>query len=245
MSPCIAACSAAILPRCESYAYDHGATLVASAGDDAIDFDRTVNRLKLPAMSPHVIAVSALAPEGWCVNPNTDLDVKASYSNFGRSVIDFAAPGGDYDFPYTFPCTVMTAAGPRTLPVFALTKSSRRDFQGLARSSACRAATSRWSATAAREVLLAAGPPRPTERLLKGQRAPATCPLPKPRCSPRSVTNGIRRRRRGGHATRCLWRSHISHSQDRYRRFTGRDNCRGRSYVLLAHGLRVSSPRSG
>jgi hypothetical protein len=37
----------------------------------------------------------------------------------------------------------------------------------------------------------------------------------------------------------------VSHSQDRYRRFTGRDNCRGRSYVLLAHGLRVSSPRSG
>src|SRR3954462_2076883 len=69
--------------------------------------------------------------------------------------------------------------------------------------------------------------------------------LHSPRCSPRSVTNGIRRRRRGGHATRCLWRSHISHSQDRYRRFTGRDNCRGRSYVLLVHGLRVSSPRSG
>lgn len=34
-------------------------------------------------------------------------------------------------------------------------------------------------------------------------------------------------------------------TEDRYRRFTGRDNCRGRSYVLLAHGLRVSSPRSG
>ena len=77
------------------------------------------------------------------------------------------------------------------------------------------------------------------------QGAAGTRNLPKPRCSPRSVTNGIRRRRRGGHATRCLWRSHISHSQDRYRRFTGRDNCRGRSYVLLAHGLRVSSPRSG
>src|SRR3954454_24685352 len=46
-----------------------------------------------------------------------------------------------------------------------------------------------------------------------------TCPLPKPRCSPRSVTNGIRQRRRGGHATRCLWRSHISHSQHRCRRF--------------------------
>ena len=32
---------------------------------------------------------------------------------------------------------------------------------------------------------------------------------------------------------------------DRALRFSGRDNCRGRSYVLLAHGLRVSSPRSG
>ncbi len=31
---------------------------------------------------------------------------------------------------------------------------------------------------------LTAGPTRPTERLIKGQRAPATCPLPKPRCSP-------------------------------------------------------------
>lgn len=31
---------------------------------------------------------------------------------------------------------------------------------------------------------LTAGPTRPTERLLKGQRARATCPLPKPRRSP-------------------------------------------------------------
>jgi hypothetical protein len=38
---------------------------------------------------------------------------------------------------------------------------------------------------------LTAGPTRPTERLLKGQRAPATCPVPRPRCSPRFVTNGI------------------------------------------------------
>ena len=31
---------------------------------------------------------------------------------------------------------------------------------------------------------LTAGPTRPTERLLKGQRAPATYPVPKPRCYP-------------------------------------------------------------
>ena len=31
---------------------------------------------------------------------------------------------------------------------------------------------------------LTAGPTRPTERLVKVQRAPATCPPPKPRCSP-------------------------------------------------------------
>lgn len=58
---------------------------------------------------------------------------------------------------------------------------------------------------------LTAGPTRPTERLLKGQRAPATCPLPKPRCSPRSVTNGIRRRRRGGPCNPLpLEKSHIA-----------------------------------
>jgi hypothetical protein len=63
----------------------------------------------LPATSPHVVAVSATAPEGWCLNPSTDLDVKASYTNFGQSVIDFAAPGGDLDFPNPTDarCTVM------------------------------------------------------------------------------------------------------------------------------------------
>ena len=106
-----------LLGRATTYAYRHGATLVAAAGNHAIDFDRTADQLTFPAMAPHVIAVSALAPEGWCANPNTDLDVKASYTNFGRSVIDFAAPGGDEDFPYTFPCTLMTARGPATLPV--------------------------------------------------------------------------------------------------------------------------------
>src|SRR5919197_4704168 len=77
---------------------------------------------------------------------------------------------------------------------------------------------------------LTAGPTRPTERLLKGQRAPATCPLPKPRCSPRSATNGSDDADEAAMQPAASGESHISHSQDRYRRFTGRDNCRGRSY---------------
>jgi lantibiotic leader peptide-processing serine protease len=85
--------------RATTYAYEQGATLVASAGNDAINFDRTADLLVLPAMSPHVLAVSATAPEGWCLNPSTDLDIKASYTNLGQSLIDFAAPGGDADFP--------------------------------------------------------------------------------------------------------------------------------------------------
>jgi subtilisin family serine protease len=47
---------------------------------------------------PHVISIAATAPEGWAVDPTTDLDVPASYTNYGQSVISFAAPGGDRDF---------------------------------------------------------------------------------------------------------------------------------------------------
>src|SRR4029453_15060328 len=91
---------------------------------------------------------------------------------------------------------------------------------------------------------LTAGPTRPTGALAQG--AAGTRNLPTAQAA---LLTPIRDERdpttpTSGHATRRLWRSHVSHSQDRYRRFTGRDNCRGRSYVLLAHGLRVTSPRS-
>jgi subtilisin family serine protease len=47
---------------------------------------------------PHVLSIAATGPVGWVVNPGADLDVPASYTNFGQSRIDFAAPGGNEFF---------------------------------------------------------------------------------------------------------------------------------------------------
>jgi subtilisin family serine protease len=104
--------------RATTYAYQQGTTIINSAGNEAIDFDSTADTIVLPAMAPHVLAISALGPEGWCADMTTNLDVQASYTNFGQSVIALAAPGGDFDFPPTFPCTVATTGGPVTVPVW-------------------------------------------------------------------------------------------------------------------------------
>lgn len=89
------------------YANKQGATLVASAGNDAEDYDQNTGILSLPAMSDHVLAISATAPIGWAVDPSVTLDNLASYSNFGNSIIDFAAPGGDFVYPGNENCTVV------------------------------------------------------------------------------------------------------------------------------------------
>lgn len=94
--------------RAAVYAHQRGATLVAAAGNDARDLDADQDARQIPAQLPHALAVTATAPSGWALDFGTDLDVFTSYSNYGRSVIDFAAPGGDYDtYPGAFDtCTV-------------------------------------------------------------------------------------------------------------------------------------------
>lgn len=94
--------------RAAVYAHQQGATLVVAAGNDARDLDADQDARQIPAQLPHAIAVTATAPSGWALDPSTDLDVFTSYGNYGRSVIDFAAPGGDYDtYPGAFDtCTV-------------------------------------------------------------------------------------------------------------------------------------------
>lgn len=78
------------------YAYQRGATVIVSAGNSAINGDKDANLIHLPSDAPHAISISATAPVGWAVNPNAaNLDIPASYTNYGRSVINLAAPGGD------------------------------------------------------------------------------------------------------------------------------------------------------
>ena len=69
--------------RAVTYAYQKGATLVAAAGNFNIDADHDQNAVILPAQLAHVIAVSAT--DFW--------DLPWYGTNYGQSLISFAAPG--------------------------------------------------------------------------------------------------------------------------------------------------------
>jgi subtilisin family serine protease len=84
--------------RAANYAHDRGVVMVAGAGNDGLDYDQLPDIQVMPRDLPHVISVSATGPLGIANDPNTDLDVPAFYTNYGKSVIDLAAPGGNIDF---------------------------------------------------------------------------------------------------------------------------------------------------
>lgn len=109
------------LQRAAQFAAGRGVTLIASAGNQGVNGDRDKDRIHVPSDLPHVISISATGPNGWAVDPATDLDLRAFFTNFGRSTIDFAGPGGNVDFdllasgalctvgvliPVTVPCWV-------------------------------------------------------------------------------------------------------------------------------------------
>lgn len=74
--------------RAIDYASSNGTLCVMAAGNDAVDLN---GRLWfIPAQSGNGMAVSATGPVGLA-----NFDRLASYSNYGQSVIDVAAPGGD------------------------------------------------------------------------------------------------------------------------------------------------------
>lgn len=80
-----------IFNRAVNFATKQGAVVVSAAGNDAWDLDHNQDWIVLPAEAGNGIAVSATGP----VN-QANFDNPASYTNFGTSVIDVAAPGGDY-----------------------------------------------------------------------------------------------------------------------------------------------------
>ncbi|MFC5571503.1 S8 family serine peptidase [Lysobacter yangpyeongensis] len=106
--------------RAVQYARSQNAITIVSAGNDGRDLDHDAgvqicdddgvcyraNLRAFPAQLPNVVSVSALAPEGWAIDPTTDLDPLASYSNYGSSAISFGAPGGDGRLPGTQLCQV-------------------------------------------------------------------------------------------------------------------------------------------
>ncbi len=85
--------------RAIDYAYKKGTTIIASAGNDAHDADGDESWIKLPGGLNNVVTVSATAPDDYDYTAAyTNFDIPASYTNYGKSLIDIAAPGGDGDY---------------------------------------------------------------------------------------------------------------------------------------------------
>lgn len=100
-----------LMKRATGYAYREGTTIIASAGNSSFDRDRDGSQTVLPADLPNVISISATGPNGWALDPDTDLDLPAFYTNYGRSAIDLAAPGGNVDSNLRESGRVCTVAG--------------------------------------------------------------------------------------------------------------------------------------
>jgi len=77
------------LSRAINYATAAGVLCVSSAGNNAVNLNSRI--WSIPAQSGNGMAVAATGPCGL-----TNFDRAASYTNFGRSVINVTAPGGDW-----------------------------------------------------------------------------------------------------------------------------------------------------
>src|SRR5207249_1721033 len=81
----------AALNRATTYASEHGAVLVAAAGNDTADVQHDQNFVFLPAQAARVISVGATGPTN-----QANFDNLAFYTNFGVSGVSLMAPGGYY-----------------------------------------------------------------------------------------------------------------------------------------------------
>jgi subtilisin family serine protease len=94
----------AALNKAVNYADRSGVLVVSAAGNDGLDLDHSANYVSVPAQSGSGIAVSATGPIGVGLGA-TNFASPSSYTNYGNSAINVAAPGGDFQLPGTAPCT--------------------------------------------------------------------------------------------------------------------------------------------
>lgn len=124
-----------VAKRAFQYANEMNTTVVVAAGNESVDADRNLVpeselieggdpevMVHLPSLRlsfadyPGTIAASATAPINWCNYPDADFNNLTTYSNYGHSVIDFSAPGGEgwYFDGDDEPCTI----GSTTVPAW-------------------------------------------------------------------------------------------------------------------------------
>jgi lantibiotic leader peptide-processing serine protease len=107
-----------MINRAMNYAHSKGMTVVVAAGNENSDLQHLGNSFKAYCGATHVICISATGPSSQtAVNgPWFNIDGKASYSNFGRGKVDFAAPGGNGVSRVTAACSSFSLAVPQCRP---------------------------------------------------------------------------------------------------------------------------------
>lgn len=109
-----------LLDEATTYAHNKGVLIIASAGNEGVDLRSGYTHL--PSDADWILSISATRPIGWAIDPSTDLDVPASYSNYGRNKIEFAGPGGDLE--PSVPGTCVVAGISQACAVFDLVFST-------------------------------------------------------------------------------------------------------------------------
>jgi len=104
------------------YAYQNGVTVVVSSGNDATNYDSAKELYKLPAENQHVLSISSTGPVGWALG-NNNFTQPAYYTDFGKSLVSFAAPGGSAGLlvvdGFAGSCTVVGTSRTITNPCYA------------------------------------------------------------------------------------------------------------------------------
>jgi len=83
-----------------NYAAQKGMLIVVAAGNDAVDFDHDGNSLPTFCAASQVVCVSAVGPTTGADFATSGANAVAAYTNFGRSSISVAGPGGNADFAH-------------------------------------------------------------------------------------------------------------------------------------------------
>ena len=121
------------LNRAINHAEAQGTLVVSAAGNAGVDLNGILG--DIPAQSGNGMAVSATGPVGFGAfgfNPPAVFDRLASYSNFGQSVINVAAPGGDAVFtPQTQVCKVGVIIAPCFFFDFVLSPAAKNGTSNL------------------------------------------------------------------------------------------------------------------
>jgi lantibiotic leader peptide-processing serine protease len=105
----------AAMNKAVNYANRHGVLVVSSTGNDGLDLDHSKSLIAVPAESGAGVAVSATAPIGWALGA-TNFATPTTYTNYGTSVVNVSAPGGDTAYPGNQLCTLPGAGVTVTAP---------------------------------------------------------------------------------------------------------------------------------